>query len=36
MCPITSQIKGYLFEVLIPDGFSITGAILADQIKSLD
>jgi len=36
MCPITSKIKGYPFEVLIPKKFKINGAILADQIKSLD
>ncbi len=36
LCPITSQVKGYPFEVLIPDGLEISGAILSDQIKSLD
>ena len=36
LCPITSQIKGYPFEVVIPDGLDITGAILSDQVKSLD
>jgi mRNA interferase MazF len=36
LCPITSQIKGYPFEVLIPAGLAATGAILADQVKSLD
>ncbi|MCC6300589.1 MAG: endoribonuclease MazF [Anaerolineales bacterium] len=36
LCPITSQIKGYPFEVLIPDGLKINGAILSDQVKSLD
>jgi len=36
LCPITSQIKGYPFEVIIPDGLEISGAILADQVKSLD
>jgi len=36
LCPITSQIKGYPFEVSIPDGLPIAGAILADQLKSLD
>jgi len=36
LCPITSQIKGYPFEVVIPDGLEISGAILADQVKSLD
>ena len=35
-CPITNQSKGYPFEVLIPPGLSITGAILADQVKNLD
>ena len=36
LCPITNQIKGYPFEVLIPDGLPVTGVILADQVKSLD
>src|SRR6185295_464923 len=36
LCPITSQVKGYPFEVLVPDGLPVRGAILADQIKSLD
>ena len=36
LCPITNQIKGYPFEVLIPNGLSVAGAILSDQIKSLD
>ena len=35
-CPITSQIKGYPFEVIIPAGLSISGVVLSDQIKSLD
>jgi len=35
-CPITSQIKGYPFEVLLPDGLIISGAVLSDQVKSLD
>lgn len=35
-CPITNQIKGYPFEVLLPDGVGVTGVILADQVKSLD
>lgn len=33
--PITSNIKGYPFEVVIDVG-SIHGAILCDQIRSLD
>ena len=36
LCPLTNQIKGYPFEVLVPPGLSITGAILADQAKNLD
>jgi mRNA interferase MazF len=36
LCPITSQVKNYPFEVLIPDGLKIGGAILSDQVKSLD
>jgi mRNA interferase MazF len=35
-CPITNQIKGYPFEVIIPSGLKVTGAILSDQVKSLD
>jgi mRNA interferase MazF len=36
LCPLTSQIKNYPFEVLIPAGLKIGGAILSDQVKSLD
>lgn len=36
LCPITNQIKGYPFEVVIPPGLPVTGAVLADQVKSLD
>lgn len=36
LCPITSQIKGYPFEVRIPEGLDVSGVILADQVKSLD
>ena len=35
-CPITREIKGYAFEVLIPDGAAVTGVVLADQVKCLD
>lgn len=35
-CPITSQIKGYPFEVVVPSGLAVRGAILSDQVKSLD
>ena len=35
-CPITSNVKGYPFEVNVPSGFKIQGVILSDQVKSLD
>lgn len=36
ICPITSKIKKYPFEVKLPDYFDIKGVIISDQIKSLD
>jgi mRNA interferase MazF len=36
LCPITSQAKGYPFEVAVPGGLPVTGVVLADQVKSLD
>ena len=36
VCPITSRVKGYPFEVLLPEGLAIAGAVLADQVKSVD
>jgi len=35
-CPITSNVKGYPFEVSLPEKHKVSGAILSDQIKSLD
>jgi mRNA interferase MazF len=35
-CPITSQAKGYPFEVGLPSGSTVAGVILSDQVKSLD
>lgn len=35
-CPITSQIKGYPFEVALDEVKGASGVVLADQIKSLD
>jgi mRNA interferase MazF len=34
--PVTHQVKGYPFEVIIPAALPLAGAILADQLKSLD
>jgi mRNA interferase MazF len=36
VCPITSQMKGYPFEVRISSKSGIDGVILTDQIKNLD
>ena len=35
-CPITSRLKGYPFEVPRPPDSSIKGAVLVDNLKSLD
>jgi mRNA interferase MazF len=35
-CPITSQVKGYPFEVPLPAGGTISGVVLADHVKNLD
>lgn len=34
--PLTTKVKGYPFEVPIPPGHKATGAILSDQVRSLD
>lgn len=36
LCPITSRVKGYPYEVLLPSGLDVSGAVLSDQVKSLD
>jgi mRNA interferase MazF len=35
-CPVTSKVKGYPFEVTLPEEGKAQGAILSDQLKSLD
>lgn len=35
-CPITTHVKGYPFEVPVPDGCGLQGVILSDHVKSLD
>lgn len=35
-CPLTSQVKGYPFEVALPTELKARGVVLSDQIKSLD
>ena len=35
-CPVSSKIKGYPFEVELPDGYAVRGVVLSDQLTSLD
>ena len=35
-CPITSQVKGYPFEVPLAPNSKISGVVLADHVKNLD
>lgn len=35
-CPITTQIKGYPFELALPDKLPVSGVVLCDQVRSLD
>ncbi len=35
-CPITSVLKGYPFEVHLPSTSTVSGVVLADQVRSLD
>ena len=36
LCPVTSKVKNYPFEVKLPEKSKIQGVILSDQVKSLD
>lgn len=36
VCPITSKVKGYPFEVVLPMGLAIEGAVLSDHLKNQD
>ena len=36
LCPITSRVKGYPFEVELPKKSKVSGVVLSDQVKSLD
>lgn len=35
-CPITTAIKGYTFEVVLPEGLPVSGSVLADQVRTFD
>ena len=36
VCPITSNIQSWPWKVILPDGRGISGAVLVDQIRSID
>ncbi len=36
ICPITSRVKGFPYEVALPEGLPVRGVALADQTSSLD
>ena len=36
VCPITTQAKGYPFEVALPTGLPLSGVVLTDHLKSAD
>jgi mRNA interferase MazF len=36
VCPVTARVKGYPFEVQLPEGLAVSGVILADQVRAID
>lgn len=36
VCPIAGEARGYPFEVAVPRGLPVSGAVLADRVTSLD
>lgn len=36
VCPITTQVKDYPFEVALPKGLPLSGVVLTDHLKSAD
>jgi mRNA interferase MazF len=36
VCPITTRIRGWPMEVVLPSGLPIAGVVLVDHIKSVD
>ena len=35
-CPITNTARDYPFHVTVPDGEKVTGAVMVEQVKSID
>jgi mRNA interferase MazF len=36
VCPITSNTQSWPWKVLLPDGLAVSGAVLVDQVRSVD
>lgn len=36
VCPISTQVKKYPFEVPLPAGLAVVGVVLSDHVKSVD
>lgn len=36
VCPITSKVKGYASEVVLPPGLPVHGAVLCSHMRSVD
>jgi mRNA interferase MazF len=36
ICPITSNTKPWPTKIVLPEGLAVSGAILVDQVRSLD
>jgi mRNA interferase MazF len=35
-CPISSKVKGYQFQVILPPGLPVHGVVLCEHMRSLD
>jgi mRNA interferase MazF len=35
-CPISSKVKGYQFQIVLPPGLAVRGAVLCEHMRSLD
>ncbi len=36
IAPITTRVRGWPFEVVLPPGPGVSGAVLVDQVRSID
>jgi mRNA interferase MazF len=36
LCPVTTHVKGYPFELRLPKGLRTKGVVLCDHVKNLD